>query len=75
MFQIMRQPVMLLSDVALFHGKVPKLEQPNAIGKLMQLIERAHQRKALAELDKDQLDDIGISREEARREARKRIWE
>jgi uncharacterized protein YjiS (DUF1127 family) len=71
----MRQPDMLSSNSALFHGKVPKLEQPGAFRKLMQLIERAHQRKALSELEKDQLDDIGISREEARREAGKRIWE
>ncbi|WP_164513448.1 DUF1127 domain-containing protein [Thiosocius teredinicola] len=37
--------------------------------------QRARQRRALAELDDRQLDDIGISREQAQREAAKRFWQ
>lgn len=33
------------------------------------------QRRALAQLDDDALHDIGVSRAEARREARRPVWE
>jgi uncharacterized protein YjiS (DUF1127 family) len=73
--QFMRQTLIATSSVSLFHGKAPQLEELGAFEKLMQLMERAHQRRALLELEEDQLDDIGITRAEARREAGKRFWE
>ena len=36
--------------------------------------ERSRQRRALAELDDRLLDDIGVTRSEARREAAKPLW-
>lgn len=36
--------------------------------------QRAHQRRQLAELDARQLDDIGISREQALQESAKPFW-
>lgn len=35
---------------------------------------RAHQRRQLAQLSERQLDDIGISREQAQQEAAKPFW-
>jgi uncharacterized protein YjiS (DUF1127 family) len=36
---------------------------------------RRRQRRALAELDEDLLNDVGLSREQARSEAAKPFWE
>ncbi|MBL4690077.1 MAG: DUF1127 domain-containing protein [Rhodospirillales bacterium] len=36
---------------------------------------RAHQRRALSELDDRLLDDIGVDRRSARRETVKRFWQ
>jgi len=48
------------------HGRLKGL-----LGKLLRAIDRARQRRTLAELDVRLLRDIGRSREEARREAGK----
>jgi uncharacterized protein YjiS (DUF1127 family) len=37
-------------------------------------MERSRQRRALAELDDRRLRDIGLTREEARRECANRFW-
>lgn len=41
---------------------------------LLTLYQRARQRRALAELDDRLLADIGLSREQTEREARKPFW-
>jgi uncharacterized protein YjiS (DUF1127 family) len=73
--RLMRQAQTIPSSVALFNGKAPRLEQPQVLRKLMQMMERAHQRKALSELEIHQLEDIGITQAELRREVGKRFWE
>lgn len=40
----------------------------------MRWIDRADQRKDLAELEQDRLDDLGISPEARRRECKKPFW-
>ena len=45
-----------------------------AIGWFSATLERRRQRRALAELDDHLLKDIGLSRDEARRESRKPLW-
>lgn len=47
---------------------------PRLLGLLALWIERATQRRALAELDDHLLEDVGISRSEARQEAAKPFW-
>ncbi len=47
---------------------------PRLLGLLALWIERATQRRALAELDDRLLKDVGISRSEARQEAAKPFW-
>ena len=44
------------------------------VDKLQYWIEVSHQRRQLANLDRDQLLDIGIDRAEAAAEARKPFW-
>lgn len=38
-------------------------------------MDRQYQRRALREMDEDQLHDLGISRSEAMREAAKSFWQ
>lgn len=47
---------------------------PRLFGLLALWIERATQRRALAELDDRLLKDVGLSRSEARQEAAKPFW-
>ena len=47
----------------------------HALATLWAMHEKARQRRALASLDDGQLDDIGLSREEATAEATKRFWQ
>lgn len=42
---------------------------------LTDLAELARQRRALARLDADRLDDLGLSHDEARTEAARPIWD
>lgn len=44
------------------------------IGWYRMALERRRQRRALADLDDHLLKDIGLSREEARRESTKSLW-
>jgi len=55
----------------------PITRRPRAsfFGTLMQLAAISRQRKALARLDDAALDDIGVSRAEADREASRPIWD
>ena len=45
-----------------------------SLARLVAWIDRAHQRRALSDLDDHLLRDIGVSREEARREAMRPFW-
>ncbi len=45
------------------------------IGALGEMYSRRRQRQALSQLDDDQLTDIGLSRQQAEREARKPFWQ
>lgn len=45
------------------------------IGALGAMYSRRCQRQALSQLDDDQLADIGLSRQQAEREARKPFWQ
>jgi len=48
----------------------------SVVGHLIQTwMERSCQRRELGQLSIDQLDDIGISKEDAMNEARKPFWE
>lgn len=51
--------------------KTPFFGASSVFKKLLLHISRANQRLALSELDDDQLKDIGVSRREAEREAKK----
>ncbi|AVO39351.1 DUF1127 domain-containing protein [Pukyongiella litopenaei] len=53
----------------------PCAATPQAGGFLRRSLALWHQRRALARLDDDALRDIGISRAEARREARRPAWD
>ena len=56
-----------------------KQPQPGLFARSLDALRRAHgrwrQRQALAALDDRLLDDIGLTREQARKEAHKRFWE
>ncbi|HXF89629.1 MAG TPA: DUF1127 domain-containing protein [Xanthobacteraceae bacterium] len=57
----------------------PKENIPNILTRLARLLAlwaaRSSQRRALAELDPDRLEDVGIDRAARERECRKRFWE
>ncbi|MCX7889710.1 MAG: DUF1127 domain-containing protein [Rhodobacteraceae bacterium] len=57
----------------------PKENIPNILTRLARLLAlwaaRSSQRRALAELEPDRLEDIGIDRTARDRECRKRFWE
>lgn len=60
-------------------GEDPKRNIPNILSRLARLLAlwaaRSSQRRALAELEPDRLEDIGIDRAARGRECRKRFWE
>ncbi|NIE76559.1 DUF1127 domain-containing protein [Pantoea sp. Ap-967] len=47
---------------------------PAGLGVVGLMLHRWHTRRALLELDDDQLRDIGLSRQQAREEGRKPFW-
>jgi uncharacterized protein YjiS (DUF1127 family) len=60
-------------------GGDPKGNIPNILSRLARLLAlwaaRSSERRALAELEPDRLEDIGIDRAARDRECRKRFWE
>jgi uncharacterized protein YjiS (DUF1127 family) len=75
MYQSVRESAPRAVTLAQFGGKAPSFGATSLLDKFMRLLDRSHQREALGQLERHQLDDIGITRAEARREARKRFWE
>ncbi|HMJ43153.1 MAG TPA: DUF1127 domain-containing protein [Pseudolabrys sp.] len=67
------------SDFADYHAtKTSRIELPpirsGLIGTIAIWVVRRRQRRALAQLDDHLLEDVGLSREQARREAGKPFW-
>lgn len=54
---------------------IPHRKQRNLIGTLTTWIALARQRRALASLSDAQRDDIGISTQEAKKEAKRAFWD
>ncbi len=49
--------------------------RPGIVGRILNALALRRQRAALASLDDTALKDIGLSRDEARREARRKPWD
>jgi uncharacterized protein YjiS (DUF1127 family) len=66
------------SDFTNYHTTAKRFELPSVLRKLIETmavwIVRRRQRQALAELDDHLLDDVGLSREQAYREAARPFW-
>jgi uncharacterized protein YjiS (DUF1127 family) len=75
MYQSIRDSAPRAVTLAHFSGKAPSFGAISLLDKFMRLLDRSHQRVALGQLERHELDDIGITRAEARREAGKWFWE
>ena len=66
------------SDFANYRATTNRIELPPILSGLIETmavwIVRRRQRRALAELDEHLLNDVGLSPEQARREAAKPFW-
>jgi uncharacterized protein YjiS (DUF1127 family) len=71
----MQQSAPISTVFSAFHGKSPRIGFSNAVDWLMRFQDRANQRIDLSELSDSQLADIGVTRRQAEREARKWFWE
>ena len=67
-----------VSDFANHHATTDRPELAPVLSNLIDTVAiwivRRHQRRALAALDDHLLNDVGLSREQARREAAKPFW-
>jgi uncharacterized protein YjiS (DUF1127 family) len=67
-----------VSDFANYRATTHRTELPPILASLIETIAvwimRRRQRQALSELDEHLLNDVGLSREQARREAAKPFW-